>query len=86
MIIGDAAVADIDELIAYIAQDKPGAAADMYARLRAAARGLADFPEQGQIVGRFRQLATVRPYLIRYRILRNGSVLVVAVRHAARRR
>lgn len=86
VIFGDAAVAEIKAITDYIAQDKPQAALDTRDRLYEAALSLSEFPERGQPVGQFRRLSTVKPYLINYRILRDGSISILAVRHAARRR
>ncbi len=86
VIFGDAAVAEIEAITNFIAQDKPRAAEDVRSRLYAAALGLSEFPERGEQVGRFRRLATVRPYLISYRILRDGSISILSVRHGAQRR
>ena len=50
----ETAEADLDALVTYVAQDSIAAALTMDARIRADARGLADFPERaakGRISG-----------------------------------
>ena len=79
------AAADVLAIRAYIGQFNPLAAQRMALRLRAAGDSLADSPERGRMISnRRRELVTVPPYLIRYRI-RNATVEIVTVRHGARR-
>lgn len=55
----------------------------MAQRLKLAAASLAEFPERGRVSGSLRELATVPPYLIRYRV-GAGVVQIVRIRHGAR--
>jgi toxin ParE1/3/4 len=75
---------DLAAIRAYIAADRPMAAARFADRLQEAASRLGDYPEVGREAGRSRVLATVPPYLIRYRVRPEG-VIVLGVRHGRRR-
>jgi toxin ParE1/3/4 len=78
------ALASIETIRTYIAQFNPPAAQRMALRLTAAGMSLADHPERGRAIGRGRrELVTVAPYLIRYR-MRDGVVEILALRHGAR--
>ena len=78
------ALASLDAIRAYIGQFSPLAAQRMALRLIAAGASLADAPERGRLIGRGRrELATVPPYLIRYRV-RDDVVEITALRHGAR--
>jgi len=61
----------------------PPASQRLAARLITAGENLATFPHRGTPIsdGR-RQLSTVAPYLIRYRVL-EGKVIILEVRHGA---
>ncbi len=76
------ALADLNAIQAHIEQFRPLAAQRMAQRLKLAAASLADHPERGRLVGRLRELATVPPYLIRYRI-KGGDVEIIRIKHAA---
>lgn len=55
----------------------------MALRLVAAGDSLAEFPERGAPIAKGRrQLTTVRPYLLRYRV-QDGVVTIIDIRHAA---
>jgi len=72
----DEAANDLENIVSYITQFNPLAAQRMAARLIAAAEALKEHAERGRPVGEgHRQLAIVRPYLIRYRI--DGDTVVV---------
>jgi len=74
----------LETIRAYIGQFSPLAAQRMALRLIAAGMSLADFPERGRAIGKGRrELVTVPPYLMRYRI-RGETVEILAVRHGAR--
>ena len=81
----DAALANLDAIEAYIRQFSPLAAQRMAQRLLMAAWGLEQSPERGRSITRNRrELTIIPPYLIRYRI--DGErVVVLEVRHGARR-
>jgi len=69
-------VSDLENIVSYISQFNPLAAQRMAARLTSTAAALAEHAERGRPVGNGnRQLAVVRPYLIRYRI--DGDTVVV---------
>jgi plasmid stabilization system protein ParE len=77
---------DLQRLQAYIAIFKPIAAERLANRLINAAESLVDLPERGGELGSgTRVIAAIRPYLIRYRIT-GDLVVILSVRHAARRR
>lgn len=79
------ALDQLEEIRAYIAQFDPVAAERFRLRLLAAGESLAIFPERGRLLPNGdRRLSTVRPYILRYRVI--GEVaLVRAIRHGARR-
>lgn len=78
------ALSDLEDIRTWIARDKPSAARRLEARLRAAAGSLDSQPDRGRALddGR-RELASVRPYLIRYRV-EGDRVIILEVRHGAR--
>ena len=70
---------------AYIARDDPNAATRLGGRVFAAGESLAIFPNRGRPAGNgVRQLATVSPYIIRYRV-HGDTVTILSIRHGARR-
>lgn len=77
----------IDDLIgirAYIAQFNAFAAQRLSQRLESAALGLERSSERGRVVAHdVRQLAVVRPYLIRYRV-EDDVVVILRIRHSRR--
>ncbi|WP_415013583.1 type II toxin-antitoxin system RelE/ParE family toxin [Brevundimonas sp.] len=79
------AASDLDELCRYIADFNPAAAIRFSIRLRAAADSLSEFAELGR-PGPLdtRELAVVKPYLVRYAVV-GDEVLVISIRHGARR-
>lgn len=80
------ALAHLQAIRDYIQQFNPRAADDIGLALYAAGNTLALFPHRGRPVEGtdLRELVTVHPYIIRYRI--KGSVVrILRVRHAARR-
>lgn len=79
------ALASLETIRTYIADFSPLAAQRMALRLTTAGQSLADHPERGRAIGGDRrELVTVPPYLIRYRV-RAGAVEILAIRHGARR-
>jgi plasmid stabilization system protein ParE len=81
----DQALADLETISLYLADFSPGVAARFFIRLKEAGDSLALFAERGRPSGRgTRELTSVRPYIIRYRVAED-RVYVVTVRHAARR-
>ena len=81
----DEAIDNLEAIEAYIDQFNPIAARRVGARIIAATESLAGQSERGRSVGRGqRELATIWPYLIRYRI-DPEAVFIVRIRHGARR-
>src|SRR5216684_2802797 len=80
------ALADLDKIFAYIAQDNREAAARLVARIEQAAARIAETPYMGEATrkSRFRRFP-VGNYLIVYEI-RQEEVIIHYVRHGARRR
>ena len=79
----DRALLDIEAVYAYIAQFNPLAAARVMLELRAAGNSLETFPARGRLIGRgLRELVSVWPYVIRYRVA-GERVVVLRVRHGA---
>ena len=80
------ALADLDEIFAYIAQDNPAAAARLVARIEEAAAHIAVLPFTGEATrkSRFRRFP-VGNYLIVYEV-GTEEVVIHYVRHGARRR
>ena len=80
------ALADMAEILDYIAERNPRAAAGMGLRFEEAAKLIGAFPEIGAKTSRpgFRRLV-IGNYLMVYEI-RNGEALIQYVRHGARRR
>jgi toxin ParE1/3/4 len=70
----------------YIFEFNRRAAARVAASLLAAGDGLAHFPLRGRSVPGtdMRELVSVRPYIIRYRIL-GDEVIILRIRHASQR-
>ena len=80
------ALADLDEIFAYIAQDNPAAAARLAYRFEQVAAHIAQNPHLGERTqkSRFRRFP-VGNYLIVYEISED-EVIVHYIRHGARRR
>ncbi|MFI4973384.1 MAG: type II toxin-antitoxin system RelE/ParE family toxin [Caulobacterales bacterium] len=79
------ALKDLAAIQAYISQFNPPAAQRVAQSLAQAGFTLAEHPERGRLRadGR-RELVTVPPYIIRYRV-RGEHVEILTVRHGARR-
>jgi toxin ParE1/3/4 len=80
------ALREIVKIFDYLTVFNPQAAASVFNALISAGDSLADFPHRGRAVAQSntRELVTVYPYIIRYRITRD-SVRILRVRHTARR-
>jgi toxin ParE1/3/4 len=75
---------DIGRIRRYIAIDSPIAAGRMINALFAACDGLAQFPNRGRRGPKgTRELTTVWPYIIVYRVREDGTVDVEHIRHGA---
>ena len=81
----EGALADVRRIRAYVTLQRPLAAARLATRLIAAGESLGEHPLRGRPAGGHqRELVTVPPYLIRYRVAASGEVLILEVRHGAR--
>jgi toxin ParE1/3/4 len=80
------ALADLDEIFAYIAQDNPAAAARLVVRIEEVAARIAETPFMGEATrkSKFRRFP-VGNYLIVYEVGQD-EVIIHYVRHGARRR
>jgi len=79
------AVEDIEVARRYIAQFNPGAAARVFAAIRASVRTLADFPQRGRLgrVEGTRELVVPHtPYLIAYTVIGQQLVILAVLHHA----
>lgn len=81
------ALADLTEIRAYIGQDNPFAASRIAVQLIAACDRLEYLPERGRpgLVAGTREITTVWPYVIVYRI-RDVNVEIVRIWHGAQDR
>ena len=81
-------LADLEEIILYIAQDSPAAALRMHDKIIEKAHGLANFPKRGRLVPDKKMAAAgyrmlvIKPYIVFYRISDN-SVFIYRVLHGA---
>ena len=78
-----------DNLLAirlYVGQFNPAAARILADKLIEKSNALANFPYRGRTVPKtnLRELLTVPPYIVRYRIERE-TIVILRIRHAARR-
>ena len=81
----DRAIAELESIVIYIGRFDEDAAFRIFTRLRNATNVLSDHPRFGRFVGRgVRQLSSIYPYLIRYRV-RRDHIEIITVRHGARR-
>jgi toxin ParE1/3/4 len=80
------ALADLDEIFAYIAADNPEAAARLVARIEQVAARIAASPHMGEATRKssFRRFP-IGNYLIVYEVTKD-EVIIHYVRHGARRR
>lgn len=79
------ALSQLQVIFDYIEQFDEDAARRTAERLLAAGDSLQDFPRRGRPAGiDARELVTVPPYIIRYKVL-DDTVTIVAVRHGAQR-
>lgn len=81
------ALADLEEIGDFIAQDRPRAAERLVTRILASVEALADHPEAGRpgrVTGTREHVIADTPYMAPYRVV-DGVVQVLAVLHGARR-
>lgn len=87
VIFTEAAIADLEQIVRYIARDDPPAAERMGTRLLDQAETLHALPHRGKAI-RLREgvrRLVVPPYLLLYRVIEsNGSVEVLRFWHGAR--
>jgi toxin ParE1/3/4 len=84
----EAALAELDDIFSYIAQHNRVAAAQVVARIEESAARLARFPQMGMPKYKpgVRMIPLPRyPFLIFYTV-ESDEVLILSVRHAARKR
>ena len=90
VILEESAVADIDQLAAWVAKDSPQAARTMIRKVLDAVERLSLFPDlghEGRDKGTYERAVSGTPYIIVYEIRRKPSgVLVISVVHGARDR
>jgi toxin ParE1/3/4 len=82
------ALADPAVILAYVAQQSPQGAASVAARIEAIIEALDAHPRSGRTTSRSNirvRVAGEYPYLIFYRVKRDGGISIVHIRHAARR-
>lgn len=85
VIWSDEALANLELIVDYIRQFDPRAADRMAARLIDASFRLRDFPNSGRPAGDGRrELPSVPPYVIRYRV-DGDTVQILRIRHGAQR-
>ncbi len=81
----DDAVANLEAIEAYIAVFDPAAAERLATRLIEVADSLAAFSERGRDAGGgLREMTTVWPYILRYRV-EAERVIILRIRHGARK-
>ncbi len=83
-----AALADLDEIFDYVAEDDVQAAARVLERIEQAVNALKQHPElgrSGRVTGTREFVVAGLPYSVVYRISPLQAIEILAVRHAARR-
>ena len=81
------ALQDLGEAKAYVALERPDAAATTVERIRAAIEGLRSFPERGRagrVEGTRELVVPGTPFVVAYRVV-DRRVEVLAILHGARR-
>lgn len=80
----DEAVEHLEAIVTYVSVYNPTAAERLGRRLIELADSLAEFPDRGRDAGDGRrEMATVWPYILRYRVERE-RVIILRIRHGAR--
>jgi toxin ParE1/3/4 len=78
------AVAHLAAIVDYLTAFNPAAAQRLGERLIAVADSLGEFSERGRDAGGgLREMTTIRPYILRYRV-ESDRVVILRIRHAAR--
>jgi len=87
LVYTDEALADLDEIFRFIAEQYPGVLPRFQIRLRTAAARIATWPSSAPRVHNYSELRTVNlapyPYRLFYRVKEN-QIEILHVRHAAR--
>ena len=79
------ALNDLDQIAAYIGMFDSDAAMRTRHQLETLGNSLGAFPQRGRPAVRgTREMVTIRPYIVRYRVVRE-HVLILGIRHSARR-
>jgi plasmid stabilization system protein ParE len=80
------ASADLDAIVAYIAQDNPVAAERVDQRIRAAFEKLAELStgRAGRVPGTFEKLVKGTPYVIAYELSNKATLRILRIIHGAR--
>jgi addiction module RelE/StbE family toxin len=80
------ALREVIRIYDYLTDFNPKAAAEVFTALVEAGNNLRDFPHRGRPVRNSdkREIVTSYPYIIRYRVNRDG-IRILRVRHTARR-
>jgi toxin ParE1/3/4 len=80
----DEAVEHLEAIVTYVSVHDPAAAERLARRLIELADSLAEFPDRGRDAGDGkREMTTVWPYILRYRVERE-RVVILRIRHGAR--
>lgn len=80
----DEAIEHLEAIVTYVSVYDPAAAERLGRRLIELADSLAEFPNRGRDAGDGRrEMTTVWPYILRYRVDSN-SVVILRIRHGAR--
>lgn len=76
----------LDEIVAYVEQSNTDAAERIARRIRQRANLLCTIPHRGRPARNdTREIVTEQPYIIRYRVSDDGSlVTIVSIRHSSR--
>jgi addiction module RelE/StbE family toxin len=80
------ALNDLEAIREFIAQDNPGAAARIYAAVRAAVDPLANYPNlgrAGRVEGTRELIIAGLPYIVAYRVVEN-QIRILSVIHTSR--
>ena len=79
------AVEHLEAIVTYVSVYDPAAADRLAQRLIELADSLAEFPDRGRNAGEGRrEMTVVWPYILRYRV-EGETVLILRIRHGARR-
>lgn len=78
------AIASLENIVDYIEVFDPDAASRLAIRILDVADTLTIFPDRGRPVAKgLREIMTLVPYVIRYRVIENGDVEILRIRHSA---